>query len=168
MRLVRPERKYEASWMAGLREFEDKGINGFWNVPFKPVNIGEYVQRTEDHSYGKNIPENWMPATTFWLIDEDDVVGHVNVRHVLVEWSHRIGGHIGFAIRPSAWRKGYGRKILELALLEARTIGLSKVLVTCNDTNLGSIKIIESNGGRFQDINEVKGEMVRRYWIEIP
>jgi predicted acetyltransferase len=123
MRLVRPERQYEASWMAALQEFEDAGISGFWHIPFKPVDIEEYVRRTEDHSQGKNIPENWMPATTYWLVDGDEVVGK---------------------------------------------IGLSKALVTCNDSNLGSRKIIESNGGTLQDISEVNGEMVRRYWIEIP
>jgi predicted acetyltransferase len=87
---------------------------------------------------------------------------------MLVEWSRMVGGHIGFAITPSSWRKGYGRKILELALIETKKIGLTRALVTCNDSNFGSRRIIESNGGKFQDINEVKGEMVRRYWIEIP
>jgi predicted acetyltransferase len=109
-----------------------------------------------------------MPATTFWLIDGPGFVGHVNVRHILVEWSRKIGGHIGFAIRPSAWKKGYGRKILALALVEAGKIGLSRALVTCDDLNLGSRKIIEANGGQLQDIEAVDGKMVRRYWLDIP
>lgn len=165
--LTRPDGRYESTWKAALQEFEREGISGFWNVPAKPIDVSTYIRMTEEHSQGQNIPESWMPATTFWLIDNEEFVGHVNVRHVLVDWSKKIGGHIGFAIRPSMWRMGYGRKILEMALPEAAKIGLTKVLVTCNETNLGSRKIIESNGGVFQDVNEVKGEMVRRYWIDI-
>lgn len=165
--LSKPDRKYEGSWQAALREFEESGVSGFWNVPSKPVDIGEYLRRTEDHARGLSLPDYWMPATTFWLIDGGEFMGHANVRHTLVEWSTKIGGHIGFAIRPSAWRKGYGRKILELALPEAKRIGLSRVLLTCNESNLGSRRIIEGNGGGYQDTHEVKGELVRRYWIAI-
>ena len=167
MKLIQPNKKYENSWKTAIQEFEDEGVNGFWTIPSKPATIEEYIQRTKDHSAGINIPENWMKATTFWLIDNDILVGHVNLRHVLVEWSTKIGGHIGFAIRPTSRRSGYGTKILEMVLPEAKRIGLKKALVTCDDNNIASVKIIEMNGGKLQDSNEVKGRMVRRYWINI-
>src|SRR4051794_40504823 len=116
--LVRPCLDYAQSWKAALDEFDAEAVSGFWYVPTKPVDIGEYIQRTEDHASGKNIPDNWMQATTFWLIDEGMFVGHVNLRHTLFEWSKKIGGHIGFAIRPSARKQGYGSRILALALIE--------------------------------------------------
>jgi predicted acetyltransferase len=168
MELIRPTRKYESGWKDSIREFEAEGQNGFWNLPFNPTELEAYIKMTEDHSLGRNIPRNWMPATTFWLIDGGEFVGHLNLRHVLVEWSKNIGGHIGFAIRASARKKGYGTEILRLSLPEAKRIGLDKVLVTCDDTNIGSARVIEKNGGRLQDIHDVKGTMVRRYWISIP
>jgi predicted acetyltransferase len=168
MKLIRPTLQYAGSWKLAMEEFEAEGIGGFWNVPTKPVAIEEYIQRTSDHSEGKNLPDYWMQATTFWLIDNEEFVGHANLRHVLVDWSEKIGGHIGYAIRASARGKGYGMKILELVLPEARRIGLSRALLTCDDANGASIRIIEKNGGQFQDVSDVKGKMTRRYWIDIP
>lgn len=167
MALVKPDRHYEAGWKAALREFEAEGQGGFWNVPTKPEDIDEYIRRTEEHSRGENLPDFWMPATTYWLVEENAFLGHVNVRHSLVEWSEKIGGHIGFAIRATERKKGYGSHILALAKAEARALGLTRALVTCNENNAGSRKIIEKNGGVFQDMNEVKGEWIRRYWIDL-
>lgn len=167
MDLIKPSRDFESSWLAALREFEEEGVGGFWNYPSKPLDLGEYLKRTDDHSQGLNLPQDWPKATTFWLVQGDEFLGHVNLRHYLVEWSRRIGGHIGFAIRKSARNRGCGSRILALALEEAREIGLERALVTCNDKNVGSRKIIEKNGGVYQDTNEVKGERVRRYWIPL-
>ncbi|MBD3328801.1 GNAT family N-acetyltransferase [Candidatus Peregrinibacteria bacterium] len=136
-------------------------------MPEKPTNLIEYIQRTDDNAKGENLPKDWMPSTTYWLIDNNEFVGHVNIRHKLVDWSKKRGGHIGFAIRKSARKKGYGNKIMKLALEKAREIGLKKVLLTCDDTNIASQRIIEKNKGELQDKIEVKDKLVRRYWITI-
>lgn len=167
MKLVKPTQEYEKSWKEALQEFEEEKKSGFWNIPQKPTTIDEYIQRTTDHAKGKNLPDNWIPATTYWLIDNDKFVGHVNIRHELTDWSKKIGGHIGFAIRRSARKKGYGTKILQLALEKVKEIGLEKALVTCDDINIGSRKIIEKNKGQLQDIIDVDGVAVRRYWIKL-
>ena len=70
MQLIKPTKKYEKSWKEALAEFEAEEQRGFWNVAEKPANIDEYIQRTLDHSEGKNLPEYWVPATTYWLIDD--------------------------------------------------------------------------------------------------
>jgi predicted acetyltransferase len=167
MKLVKPTKRYSRSWKNALKEFEKEKRSGFWNVPEKPNAIDEYIKRTSDHSKGRNIPSNWMPATTYWLIDNDAFVGHVNIRHKLVDWSKKIGGHIGFAIRPTKQRQGYGSNILRLALKKAKILGLKKVLVTCDNDNIGSRKIIERNGGVLKKKITLKGKRVRHYWIEI-
>ncbi len=166
MHLTPPTPEFEDSWLAGLLEFDEEGRKGFWLVPHRPENIQEYMQRTKDNSEGKNLTPGWVPATTYWLIDDaGEFVAHVNIRHELNDGFKIRGGHIGYAVRPSARRKGYGSKMLELALEKAREMGLEKVLVTCDDDNLASIKIIEKNGGIFQDVVMVENELVRRYWI---
>lgn len=109
------------------------------------------------------MPETWVPATTYWLIHKGVFVGHTNIRHQLNEYLLKIGGNIGYYIRPSMRGKGYGTKILELALVEAKSLGLKKVLVTCEASNLFSKRVIEKNGGQFED--EV--DSVLRYWIEL-
>lgn len=168
MRLIKPTKKYEKSWEEALAEFEAEERKGFWNVPAKPTSLDEYIKRTNDHSEGKKIPANWVPSTTYWLIDDDKFVGHINIRHKLNDYLAKIGGHIGYAIRPSERKKGYGTKILELALPKAKALGLKKVLVTCDISNIASQKIIERHKGQLQDtIDTEEGEPKKRYWIEL-
>ncbi len=73
-----------------------------------------------------------------------------------------------YGIRFSEWNKGYGTHMLEMALKEAKKIGLTKVLITCDDDNIGSAKVMENNGFVLQDKieNYVDGNtlITRRYW----
>lgn len=96
-------------------------------------------------------------------------MGHANIRHALNDSLRLKNGNIGYHIAPTHRRKGYGTKILALALIEAKKIGLNKVLITCDENNLGSTKIIEKNGGVLANIIEIEGDAFRtkRYWIEL-
>lgn len=168
MRLIKPTKQYEQSWKNTIREFEEEGISGFWNLPKKPTDLDEYIELTEKNSRGEYVPNGWtVPTSTYWLIDNEEIVGHVNIRHELNERLEKRGGHIGYAIRPSARKKGYGIKILELGLLQAKELGLHRLLITCHDTNIPSQKIIERNGGIFSDEIVFEGERIQRYWVEV-
>jgi predicted acetyltransferase len=54
-----------------------------------------------------------------------------------------------------------------IVIPEAKKIGLSHLLVTCKDANVGSRKVIESNGGVFERTTFDEGQLARRYWIKI-
>ena len=79
----------------------------------------------------------------------------------------RYGGHIGYVVRFSKWGKGYGTMMLCMALEEARKMGLSEVLITCDDNNTASARVMEHNGLTLVDKieNTVDGKTVltRRY-----
>ena len=84
----------------------------------------------------------------------------------------KFGGHIGYEIRYSEIRKGYGTKMLAMALPYCKNVlHLDKVMITCDDDNFGSQKVIENNGGILEDkvINRLdRGTILtRRYWIEL-
>ena len=108
-----------------------------------------------------------VPASRFWLIgDADRYLGDVDVRHHLNEALRRFGGHIGYTIRPSERRKGYGGLICRLGIMEARKLGIGDILITCDDDNIGSCKIIEANGGQLRDkVDNDRAVLTRRYWI---
>lgn len=74
-----------------------------------------------------------------------------------------MGGHIGYGIRPSERGKGYGKQQLALALLEAKKLALSPVLITCDMDNAASRAVILANGGVLEDVRAGK----ERYWIEL-
>ncbi len=172
MELVRPSTKYKESFIEGIKEFQtDTEKTRFRHV--HNINISEvekdfeaYLEKLEKQALGIDLPSGYVPATTLWLVDDGEYIGSANIRHILNENLLKMGGNIGYGIKPSKRGKGYGTKILELALSEAKKLGIDRVLVTCDDDNIGSAKIIEKNGGVLENKVENEGKLKRRYWID--
>lgn len=112
----------------------------------------------------------YVPSTTFWLVSDTEFIGTGNIRHHLTENIELLGGHIGYAIRANLWGMGYGSFILSLLLKEANKMDINPALITCDLPNKASARIIEKNGGRLYDINDlmVDGEKRRvcRYLVD--
>ncbi len=83
------------------------------------------------------------------------------IRHRLTPFLLEVAGHIGYSVRPSARRRGVATAALREALPLASALGIDPVLVTCDDDNLGSARVIEANGGVLEDVRGRK----RRYWV---
>ena len=117
----------------------------------------------------KQPKEGKVPDTVLFAYDEDrDIfVGAVNIRHYLNEGLLATGGHIGDGIRPSERRKGYGNLIVSLALKECRKLGIDKVLMTCDKTNVASRRTIINNGGILENEVSDGDEVVQRFWIDL-
>jgi len=108
----------------------------------------------------------FVPATLYFLVNNQDrVLGAIHLRHELNERLLQNGGHIGYGIRPSERRKGYASIMLDMLLSVIKAKGYEKVLITCDDDNLGSARTIEKNKGELVDKVEFDGDMTRRYWI---
>lgn len=110
-----------------------------------------------------------LPFFDYWLIDQEEWIGKLTLRPRIDERLLAAGGHIGYEIRPSRRRQGYGTILLRLGLEKAREQGLQRVLLTCDETNVGSKKIIEANGGRYENAVQQEGTSVKklRYWIDL-
>ena len=106
-----------------------------------------YLSKIASGLEGKQLEPGQVPYTEFWILVESTVVGRIRLNHQLSEGLRRRGGHIGYGISSKYRRLGYATKALALALQAAKASGLSEVLITCDDTNTGSIKVIETNGG---------------------
>jgi len=172
LRLIEPCVELEAEFMALVQEFVAVGNYHRWGheLVIEDGNFRKYVRDRLDWKEGKSLPEGWVPASTFWLTRGDNViVGTSSLRHKLTEHLRNIGGHIGFNIRPSQRQKGYGTAILALTLEKAGELGLKQVLVTCDENNIASAKVIEKNGGILEDkySNDELEQAKRRYWIDL-
>ena len=82
------------------------------------------------------------------MVDDEKhyFIGEITIRHRLNAALERYGGHIGYGVRFSEWNKGFGTLMLELALAEAKKLGLREILITCDDQNIGSARVMEKNG----------------------
>ncbi|WP_210603323.1 GNAT family N-acetyltransferase [Brevibacterium oceani] len=93
-------------------------------------------------------------------------VGRTSIRYELNDFLFEFGGHVGYAVAPEFRRRGYARQILARSVERLRTAGVTDVLVTCDETNTASARVIEQGGGVLDDVREVgDGPAKRRYWI---
>jgi predicted acetyltransferase len=103
---------------------------------------------------------------------ENKIVGRTSIRHELNDHLYKDGGHIGYAVVPEFRKQGIATDILKQSLQICREFNIQvegKVLITCDDDNLGSIKTIEKNRGVLLDkFSLVAGKpLKRRYWITL-
>lgn len=95
------------------------------------------------------------------------MVGRVSIRHHLNPSLRLVGGHIGYSVRPRFRRNGFAGEILDLALIEARNVGICEALLTCDADNLASRRVIESHGAVPEVLNsqDALTKSKLRYWI---
>lgn len=120
-----------------------------------------------DGSLGDRVPE-----TILWYVEGDRFLGSVGVRHRLNAVLEQWGGHIGYAVRPSARGRGHASAMLAGALGWCRRElpDLERVMLTASIGNAASLRVIEKNGGVLQDIIPhpwIAGDQGRRYWIDL-
>ena len=129
------------------------------------LSISEWVQFTENTKYKESVTPGFVTAHTFFALDNDKIVGVINGRHELNDYLLNFGGHIGYSVRKSERRKGYGKKMLIYTSEFLFSLGLEKILITCDKKNFASKRTIESCGGILE--NEVIEETrtTLRYWI---
>lgn len=117
------------------------------------------------------LPPDRVHDTLSWIVDEREperVLGSISLRHRLNDFLLHVGGHIGYGVRPSARRRGVATAALGLALEQARSIGLQRVLITCGKDNVASACTIEHWGGDLEDVRETPDHgVIRRYWIDL-
>ena len=128
-----------------------------------------YLRGLREGERDIELPAGRVPYSTFWLSTGRHLLGRTTIRHYLTPELGHEGGHIGYDIRPSERRKGYGTLILKLTLEKAREMGLKRVMLSCDTDNVGSAKVIEKNGGRLEGraISKRSGKQLSRYWIEL-
>ena len=169
MKLIKPSVEYRDTFIDGLKEYQSEG--GFPTVDAEERRnyFAEYIERLNNDFKKGYGDEEIVHMEHLWLVHGDKYIGTILLRHQLNKYLLNTGGNITYEIRPTERRKGYGKEILRLALLEAKHIGLERVLITCDEDNVASKKIIEANGGALEDTFFEKGMRVKklRYWINL-
>ncbi|HWQ11332.1 MAG TPA: GNAT family N-acetyltransferase [Roseiflexaceae bacterium] len=166
LRLVEPDEAWRRRFQVMAREYllagedrYDDAIDGF----------DARLARIRRYAAGENLPEGHVPGFTYWAVAGETLVGAIRLRPYAPPHLQVYGGNIGYDVRPALRGRGCGTRMLALCLEQARTLGLARALVTCDDDNLASARVIEKNGGVLEDtrFHEPTGKLVRRYWIAL-
>ena len=130
--LAEPSVTYRDSFIQSVHEFQAEGRQLHYDLKSITSDFGAFVQEVLYQKDRARLKSGRVPASEFWLIDDDKFIGRLSLRHELNEYLLKMGGHIGYEIRPSKRRQGYGTEILRLGLEKARELGLLKVYIFCN------------------------------------
>jgi predicted acetyltransferase len=170
--LVRPHRQYIDTFKRGLAELSSPSAAQSWyylpqdHPP--PNDMGEHVDQLNAREF--KAPPNFVTDVVYWAISDGEMAGRISLRLKLNKDLKRHGGHIGYIVRPSFRRQGIAKEMLRQILMTPYAERIGRLLLTCDDDNLGSVKTIEALGGVLSDKIKLKDQRVllRRYWISLP
>jgi predicted acetyltransferase len=164
---LRPLREEdEAAFTTGHRAMAADGFPlGLGYEPGTPWRT--YLTELEDQRHGRNLPAGRVPGMFLVAEVAGELVGRASIRFRLNDFLAEQGGHIGYGVLPQHRRRGYATEILRQSLVIARAAGVDRVLVTCDQDNVGSRTVIESCGGVLDSIVHVgRTHPVLRFWID--
>jgi predicted acetyltransferase len=72
-----------------------------------------------------------------------------------------------YGVVPSKRNKGYGTIICKLLIEKAKEYGINNIIITCNNDNIASAKVIINNNGElFESIKDKENNIIDRYIIK--
>ena len=108
----------------------------------------QYEDWVEKIKSNKEIPDaNWGRSITYLVIDNEKLIGLLNIRYELSNDMRMKYGDIGYSVAPIYRRKGYATKMLKYALEVCKELGMKSVILGCYKSNIASSKTIIKNGG---------------------
>jgi predicted acetyltransferase len=167
--LVPPTESCRESFLSGLREFRREGLP-WWvggDIEMAEQDFAAFVARKLADANRRS--EAFVGKTHLWAVAEERFVGRISIHHELNDALRVEGGHIGYDTVPSFRGRGVATEMLRQALPVARALGLASVLLTCDETNAASIRVIERNGGSLRETKALDANRPRKryYWITL-
>ncbi len=160
--LDHPSLAHLPSFRTALAENHAEGRHLELKAEELPKYISGLTDRTASPKPGR------VPKTVLWGVLDGEYVGRVSLRHELTAGLEAWGGHIGYEVRPSMQGRGYGHALLAGMLPYARALGLERVLLHCDDSNVASTRVIKKAGGVLDGlVLNPDGAAGRRCWIEL-
>lgn len=168
IKLIRPQAKYARQIMSYKEEMLKNGDILTGCACLEDVSSFEEWIDFENRLKAK-YGEGYVPSEVFLAvrISDDKLVGIMDYRHPLSPYLLQYGGNIGYSVLPSERRKGYAGEMLKSILPICKEYGETKILITCNKTNIASRRTIIKNGGVLENEVQNGDHISQRYWIAL-
>ncbi len=175
LKIVEADKKYldqyKEAYNLSIQKIKE-GLISKHDLMFLNSDEKDIIQIAKDNRDRTKLKPNYVPSYDYFAVDDDKFIGVIHIRIELTPALLQYGGNIGYGINPKYWKQGYGTELLRLGLIKAKElINSDRVLITCDEDNIGSYRIIEKNGGVLENIVQNTDEdevfMTRRYWINI-
>ncbi|WP_028518231.1 GNAT family N-acetyltransferase [Ruminococcus flavefaciens] len=125
---------------------ENGFINDYPNI--ERADFDDALDTLIANSRGEKLPEGYVPATTYFLWHDDDIVGEFQLRQHLCDSLINGAGHIGYYIAPEYRGNGFATEGLRLIIEEAEKIVPEDVIyLRVRKSNPSSLKVMQKNGG---------------------
>lgn len=159
----------ERTFLSALENWDNSPGFMFFSGYDSKMSFADYLESLAKRERGENLPPGHVPDTMLCGFVDGEIVGRLAIRHSLNEFLLKVGGHIGYGVLPKFRKQGFATEMLKQSLPMALELGISNVLVTCDDNNIGSLKTIEACGGTLENKVEVAPDkpLKRRYWIKL-
>jgi predicted acetyltransferase len=145
-------------------EFGDFPFLLLWN---RQLPWTRYLELLEGLRTGARIPDGLVHSDFLLAEVNGEIVGRVSIRYALNEALAEKGGHVGYGVRPAFRRRGFATEVLRQSVGRIRAAGIERILVVCDDDNIGSATVIERGGGVLESVvtPDDGSAPFRRYWI---
>lgn len=170
--LVKPSKKYQEDFESMLEEIKANGDKVEIDSIKRYTNYEDFLKRIYNEERDIDLGEREVPSTTYFVYDSstDQVLGVVNIKHLLTRSMYLHKGHIKLIIRPLKRRIGHGTNSLKLALEECKKLKIDKVILVTDKDNIPAVKTIKGCNPLLLEetvIDEDFGWMEQRYMIAI-
>jgi len=164
MKLISPTVEYQDSYISYIKELGNEERNPF-PLDFEYEDFVGLLKKLDGYASGTGVPENMVPSSTFWLIQNNEIVGVTNLRHYLNTEIEFCGGHIGLGIRPSFRGKGVGNFLMAESIKKLNSIGVNTIHIHCYKDNLASSAMIIANDGKLTSEFSEQNKVIQRYVV---
>lgn len=162
-----PEKKDRDNVLAYYEEIEANNSESIGMGHYR--DFDRWLEGMHNRHTGQNLPEGFVREDFCLCYEGEKLIGVFSLKFELTEYLLNYGGHIGYAVRPTARNRGLATQILRQGLDMARKAGFERVLCVCDEDNTPSEKVILKNGGVLEDMRYDPEEAVtvKRYWITL-
>lgn len=158
----------EAAFHKGLELFAGEEAHWYSFIWSDIKDYKKMLTALEKEHLGIELAPGRVAHTMYYAFLDGQIVGRLSLRHTLNKYLLERGGHIGYAVAPKFRRMGLAKSMLEQGLKKCLEFNINPVLITCDEDNTASVKIIEHFGGQLENVvvDPENGEKVRRYWVK--